>query len=347
MRNLALFTALILSCLIHKLYAQETFESKTALLADRIEQIHKSEKEALKKELEQINQDIEQQKINVTDAEIKKKHLAETHAKNIENQMDTIQIELAELINQKANGKLNSNRVKINDQYTLSWPKEKDSIKKNNGGESRTTTQLVLAGGVNNAFVNQHFAHSDFRYWGSHFYELGITLNTRLSKTSNLLHLKYGLTFQYNNLRATDNRYFQETNNETYLVKNTDHALQESRFRNVYMTFPIHLEFDWTKVETKDGKAVFRTHRSFRAGIGGYVGVNLDTKQFIEYDTPTGYNETIQHNDFNTQNFIYGLSAYVGHKSTSLYVKYDLNALFTSNSFNYHQASLGIRYDFN
>ena len=38
-----------------------------------------------------------------------------------------------------------------------------------------------------------------------------------------------------------------------------------------------------------------------------------------------------QKGDFNVNNFIYGLSAYIGYKETSLYVKYDLNPIFENN----------------
>ncbi len=51
--------------------------------------------------------------------------------------------------------------------------------------------------------------------------------------------------------------------------------------------------------------------------------------------------------DFNTNNFIYGLSAYVGFSEISLYVKYDLNPLFTNNPIKQNNISLGVRFDFN
>ena len=51
--------------------------------------------------------------------------------------------------------------------------------------------------------------------------------------------------------------------------------------------------------------------------------------------------------DFNTSNFIYGLSTYIGYKETSLYLKYDLNPLFTDNAVKQNNVSLGLRFDFN
>jgi hypothetical protein len=36
--------------------------------------------------------------------------------------------------------------------------------------------------------------------------------------------------------------------------------------------------------------------------------------------------------DFNVNNFVYGLSTYIGYKSTSLYLKYDLKPTFKDNA---------------
>jgi hypothetical protein len=51
--------------------------------------------------------------------------------------------------------------------------------------------------------------------------------------------------------------------------------------------------------------------------------------------------------DYNVSNFIYGVSAYIGYKETSLYVKYDLNPLFQDNLVKQNNVSLGVRWDFN
>ncbi|MBC7493558.1 MAG: hypothetical protein H7221_01025, partial [Flavobacterium sp.] len=74
---------------------------------------------------------------------------------------------------------------------------------------------------------------------------------------------------------------------------------------------------------------------------------NLSSRQHIDYDTNGYQNETISTGDFNTSNFIYGTSAYLGYRETSLYLKYDLNPLFTSNVIRQNNISLGIRFDFN
>jgi hypothetical protein len=109
----------------------------------------------------------------------------------------------------------------------------------------KTTSQFVFAMGLNNAILeNGNIENSDFRVWGSHFYEWGLTYNTRIFKNHNLVHAKYGFSVMYNNLRPTDNQYFVKNGDQTYLATSTFN-LEESRLRNVYLTAPFHLEFDF------------------------------------------------------------------------------------------------------
>ena len=212
----------------------------------------------------------------------------------------------------------------------------------------RTTSQFVFAFGLNNAIPKDgDLENSDFRVWGSHFYEWGLTYNTRIFKKHNLLHAKYGLSVMYNNLRPTDNRYFQKNGDQT-LLATSSFDLQESRLRNVYLAIPFHLEFDFSPKKTsKDGaSSYFRTHESIRLGIGGYGGVRIKSKQLIHYEENGDKEKTKQKGDFNVTDFNYGLSSYIGYKAISLYCKYDMNQLFKNNG-DLNNVSLGLRWDFN
>jgi hypothetical protein len=152
----------------------------------------------------------------------------------------------------------------------------------------------------------------------------------------------------YNNLRPTDNLLFVKNGNQTEL-QTAAVDLKESRFRNVQLVFPAHLEFDFTpKKLSKDGtKTYYRTHESFRVGLGGYGGFNLKSKQITRYELDGDKTKDKQKGDFNTSNFVYGLSGYIGYGQTSLYVKYDINPLFKDNAVDQNNISLGLRFDFN
>jgi hypothetical protein len=350
MRNFTIYLALAACLFASKITAQETFEAKARQIAEKIEKITKDEKESLKIEIEEVNKQFENGTITKAQADDKKKKLAEARALIIENKVAVTQEELKELVQQKVNGKIassdksDSSRVKIG-RISINFKNDTVSYSKTYK-ERRTTSQFVFAAGLNNVVTDGDIENSDFRFWGSHFYEWGLTYNTRIARNSNLLHLKYGMSVMYNNLRPTNDRLFVVNGSQTNL-EDSGLNLKESRFRNVYLVAPLHLEFDFSGKTVKDDKTYFRTHQAFRMGLGGYAGVRVKSKQILKYEIDDIDIKEKMKGDFNSSNFIYGLSAYIGYKETSLYVKYDLNPLFRDNAVKQNNVSLGVRFDFN
>ncbi|MBL0014344.1 MAG: hypothetical protein IPP30_11775 [Flavobacterium sp.] len=344
MRNFTFYLAGILILFLTQVYGQETFESRARNIAFKIESITKEEKLALKDEVEAVNIELEKNQITKEQADEKKAKLAEVRAKNIETRVAEMQVQLNDLVQEKVDGKIKEEDSTR--RYTFTFPNMKVKDKFRNG-ESRTTSQFVFAFGLNNLATNKAVANSDYRYWGSHFYEWGVTWNTRILKNTNLLHAKYGMSLMYNNLRPTENRYFVENGNQTNLEVSATH-LSDSRFRNVYLVVPMHLEFDFSGKTQKDDRTIFRTHQSFRVGLGGYIGGNIKSKQILCYEDENG-NDVRQKSkgDYNVNDLIYGASAYIGYKELSLYAKYDLSPLFRNNVVDQNNVSLGLRFDFN
>lgn len=345
MRNITIYLALLLGFFVHKIYGQETFEQRAKSIASRIEKSTKEEKNELKIEIESVNNQLAIGTITKEEAENKKKTLAEARAINIESRVAMEQEALINLVQEQVDGKIKEqDSVK---RYSLFFYGHKiiDGDKVNLSKERRTTSQFVFAFGLNNLLINSKIEDSDYKFIGSHFYELGITHNSRLVKNNNLLHAKYGMSLMYNNLRPTENRSFFVNGDQTNLEVNAN-SLKDSRFRNVYLVAPIHLEFDFTGDKTNNGKVHYKTHQNFRLGIGGYAGIRLKSKQIIIYGADLSAKERTR-GDFNSSNFIYGLSSYIGYKETSLYVKYDLNPFFKDNIIKQNNISLGIRFDLN
>lgn len=363
MKNFTIYLVLALCLFLAKAQAQETFEMRVRNVANKIEKATKEEKAALKIEVEEVNVQLEQGKISTAQADEQKKTLAEARAKNIETRVAEYQKELNEIVQLKVDEKIVSNSSS-NDSIQIKGKKYKvtytttDStyidIKgmkrrydiRRNRNESRTTSQFVFATGINNLVTNGAVANSNFRYMGSHFYEWGLTWNTRIAKENNLLHFKYGVSVMYNNLRPTENRLFVDNGTTTDLETNPIN-MRDSRFRNVNIVVPLHLEFDFSGKTVRDGKTYFNTHKSFRFGIGGFAGVNVKSKQIICYDIDGYESRNVTKGSFNANDFIYGMSTYIGYKSTSLYLKYDLSPLFKDNPIKQNNISLGVRFDFN
>ena len=375
MQKIIIYTVILVVSLLSKVVAQEkTFDKQVKEIASNIELITNKEKSNLKVEVEAIDLQVKEGKITLEKGKELKQKVAEECAKNIENKIAIEEAKLAQLVQDKVDGKITVSEEKLKKGGTtiILGSNRNDSIGKNKTeinlttmkvyrGEhnkferksKRTTSQFVFAFGLNNAIPEvKDIVNSDFRVWGSHFYEWGLTYNTRLFKNHNLVHAKYGFSVMYNNLRPTDNRYFVKNGNQTYLVT-SNFDLEESRLRNVYFTAPFHLEFDFTpKKYSKDGtKSYFRTHESIRLGIGGYAGVRIKSKQLLRYEVDGDKEKNKQKGDFNVSDFNYGLSTYIGYRATSLYFKYDMNPMFkknsNSNNVPLNNVSLGIRFDFN
>ena len=346
MQKIIFYVAVSLCLFVSKVVAQETFEQRAKIIAQNIENITKEEKQALKEKVDVINQDLENKKITVEEADQKKIAAANWHSKNIEERVAMEQAKLNDLVQEKVEGKINdTTKTKKRNRFSISI--SGDDLNEQ-GREKRTTTQFVLASGFNNLVTKGAVANSDFGYMRSVFFEWGLTKRTRLGKEASPLHLKYGLSFMYNIIAPTDNRYFvdngKETVMETYPV---ELRKKDSYFKNVYLALPVHLEFDFSKKTTKDGTTYYKSHNGFRFGVGGFAGYNTNSKQFLSYKIDGYKIKEKQKGDWNVNEWNYGLSTYVGWKETSLYLKYDLNPLFENNAVDQHNVSLGIRFDLN
>ena len=349
MRNLIIYLAVFLCGLASNLYAQDTFESRAKAIALNIEKITKEEKKTLKKQVEEVNIELDKNIISKQQADEKKMQLATTSASTIENRISFEESKLSELVKERVEGRISSlDTVK---KFGRTYGKGikvhvgvKDTIQRS---EKRTTSQLVFATGVNNLVTDGMIARSDFKYLGSHFYEWGLTYNTRIAKNSNIAHIKYGVSLQYNNLRPTNNRYYQTLGDQTVLQTGSVY-LKDSRFRNVNLVMPVHFELDFSKSKMVNDKKIFKSHKGFRIGFGGFAGVNLKTKQILKFDDAFGNSVTQRSKgSYNTNDFVYGLSSYIGLGEVSLYAKYDLNPLFKDNIAKQNNISLGVRFDLN
>ncbi|RZJ71513.1 MAG: hypothetical protein EOO45_11770 [Flavobacterium sp.] len=345
MKTITFYVVALVCLLTTSLSAQETFEKRAETIAKNIEQITKQEKDSLKVEVERVNQMLDKGEINSTEAETRKQQMADLRAKNIETRVALEQQKLEELVKDKVDGRI-ADSPKKKFSFTMGG-NDSDSTKvKEVESFKRTTSQFVFAIGVNRLITDGKMDHDTFK-WRSDFYEWGLTLNTRILKNNNLLHFKYGLSLQYNNLRPEHDQIFEKQGDQTVLV-DSGLDLDVSRLRYVNLVVPMHLEFDFTPKEVNGDKTYFKSHESVRLGVGGYAGLNVKEKQILKYEDEAG-NKVKQKTkgDFNVNDFVYGVSAYLGYGQFALYAKYDLQPLFADNAVDQNNLSLGIRFDFN
>jgi len=345
MKTITFYVVALLCLCATKLCAQ-TFSQRANAIGDKIELITKQQKDSLKTEVEAVNVQLEKKEITTAQADAKKQELAQKRANTIETLVAVEQQKLDDLVKDKVDGKIeeNTNGRRFAISYDKNFHSVKDSIRKQYEFK-RTQSQFVFALGVNR-LMNDGSADKNFK-WRSDFYEWGVSWNTRILKENNLLHAKYGLSLQYNNLRPDGNKVFAKDGGQTILV-DAGRNIDVARLRYVNLVVPAHLEFDFTKKKMNGDKTYYPIENSFRLGIGGYVGVNVKEKQIIKYNDDNGNDvKDRTKGDFNVNDFVYGLSAYVGYGEFSLYAKYDLQPVFSNNEIDQNNLSLGIRFDFN
>lgn len=362
---------LVLLCATITQSQEKTFEKEVSKISKRIENITKQQKDSLKTKVIAIDKRLEKGEITKDTADSLKKEVAAYHARKIEKLVGEQEKLLQILVQDKTNGKIAASDEIITDEdedntfsignkvFRLNIS-EGDLEERNNRRQERwrfknkkqrtTTTQFVFAMGVNNVLNDNDLStlnDSEYEFWRSRFYELGFTWKTRFTREPSKLYFKYGVSFLWNNLRLKNNQQHVKNGDITNIETRIDEVLTESRLRHVQMNFPVHLEWDFSKNKTyNDGRVRDRTNRSVRFGIGGFVGFKLGTRQYLEYNDLNGVDvEEVQFDNFNMNTVNYGLSSYIGYKSTSFYVKYDMNPLFKNSDT--RNISMGIRLDLN
>ncbi len=347
-------TLVAVTFFVQILNAQEvTNTDKIEKLKAQKEVIISAEKEALKKEVEAINERLDNNEITREEAQKLKEEAAQIHALNIENGIAILDNRIA-LLERNGTESLGTDTNKITIGLGAKDPDDGDvifGINFRSGGEEkikydrRTSSNLVIAFGLNNAIVDgQSLDDSDYRILGSRFFEIGWAWKTRVFKNSNFLRLRYGISYTSNGLKPTDNRYFVVNGDQTELEE-FPLELSKSKFRMDNIVAPLHFEFGPSRVVQTEKSIRYYTDRKFRIGLGGYIGANISTRQKLKYRENGNRIKDKIKRDYNTSDLIYGLSTYIGFGDMSLYAKYDLSPIFRNAEIEQNNVSLGLRFD--
>lgn len=333
-------------------HAQETQTGST----QKIEQVNtlkekivQTEKEALKTTVENVNSRLSNGEITEAEAENLKQSAAQKHALNIENKLAILENKMALMdrnpeiepdIEDDNGFMLRIGTSDEDDDVIYLGPKNKKRKY-----DKRTTSDFVFAFGLNNVITKgESLEDSNFKVAGSRFAELGWAWKTRVFDNTNWLRIKYGISFQFNGLKPTDNRFFVANGEVTDLEVYPQH-LKKSKFRMDNLVVPLHFEFGPSKKIESDDYFRYSTANKLTIGLGGYAGINLSTRQKLKFEEDGEDRKLKLKANYNTNNFIYGLSGYIGWQGIAAYVKYDLNTIFKNNLVDQRNVSLGLRFD--
>lgn len=310
------------------------------VLKKQKETIVSEEKEALRIKIETINQKLAAKEISMEKADQLKEEAAKKHALNIENRIAIIDNKIALLDRNDEDYNSDSDNT-----FILRIGRDNKEPKKEVFKDDRTTSTIVLAAGFNNALKDgQSLNDSDFKIGGSRFFEIGWAWKTRVFENSNWLRFKYGVSFQFNGLKPKGNRIFVE-NGELTELEEFDLNLNKSKFRMDNVVVPIHFEFGPSSRTEKDGNVRFSSYKKFKIGLGGFAGFNLGERQKLKFEVDGDKEKDKLKGDYNTNDLVYGLSGYLGWGGTAVYLKYDLNPIFSEPNADLNNVSLGLRFD--
>lgn len=340
MKQIYIILPLLLSFLyVSNVLGQDGYERRIENLIAEKDKVVRHEKDALKIEVEEINHRLKEGDITKSEADEEKKTAAAKRALNIENRIAIIDNEIELLERNK--GEV-ANRSYEDDYWFDRWWNDDDPPVKY---DRRTYFDLVLAFGLNNALIDgQSLENTPYKVWGSRFFEIGLAWRTRVFKNTNLLRIHYGLSFQFNGLKPENNQYFVTNNGQTELEE-FQYELVKSKFRMDNLVFPVHFEFGPSRFSQSVKKVRYHIRHQFRVGIGVFGGFNMSARQKLKYYGDGQKVKAKLKRGYNTSNFIYGLSAYMGVGCAQLYIKYDLNPIFKDATIDQHNISLGLRFD--
>jgi hypothetical protein len=357
MRTITIYLASIILVLsVSIANAQETASvnnnsEKIEILKELKEKIKTEEREFLKEEVEAINNRLENGEITESEANNLKQEVAKNRALNIENRLAIVDNKMA-LLERNTDVSMVSNDDEPGLRISFGGSDSDDKVfrigrwkNKPKKYDRRTTSDMVLAFGLNNAIIEgENFDDSPYKLGGSRFFEIGWAWKTRVFKNSNFLRLKYGYSFQINGLKPKDNMYFVQDGNQT-LLEEFPTELKKSKLSITNLVFPVHFEFGPSKRIDRDSYFRYSTRNQFKIGIGGYAGFNIGTRQKLKYSVDGDNIKDKIKRSFNATSLVYGLSGYVAFDDTALYVKYDLSPMFKDQPIKQNNISLGVRFD--
>lgn len=330
------------------------FNKEVKNIAVKIQNSTVEEKESLKVKVDSLNVLVENKKLTEEEAQLIKNKLATESSTRLEETINRLNDSLSKSVQSHVQYSIKSGQLYETPDQTeygssinigrRNYIQRGTKIK----GDRRNQFQLQFAYGMSNLATDGAFANSDLRYVPSNFIQWGFNINRRLLKDSNLLHLRYGVLFEYNNLKPTEHRYFQQQPYGQVMIVDHDKDLRKSRLAIRSIQIPVYLEFDLSKsqIDEKTGRTYFRSQQTWRFGVGGFMNINRkDTYQVYRYTDEGHEFRTKEKAALDINKVRYGVGAYVGNGDWSLFAQYELTPMFKHNDVKQNMWSFGVRLD--
>ena len=344
---------IVLSMLSFTTLAQEDYQKEIENLRQQKQEIEIQEREALKEEVESINKRLEQGSITPEEAKLLKESAAKTRALNIEDRQDIIDSRIAllernkgELMDENENQNIWEEGVGVTVNVGDEEVEIFDSKNTFHKYDRRTYSNFIIAFGLNNAIPEGGSLNdSPYNAWRSRYFEIGWAWRTRVFNNSNFMRFHYGLSFTFNGLRNTDNLYYTQ-NGEGEIIRDVfPTSLSKSKLRTDNLIIPLHFEFGPSRKTETETRVRYSIRRQLRIGVGGYGGINLGTRQKLKYRVDGQRIKEKSAGIFDPNQFVYGLSGWIGIGCVQFNVRYDLQTILKNTDVQEKNISFGLRFE--
>ena len=356
MFKIKLFAAfVVLLSIVQPVTAQETEVEMTPAVKARLERLEEEkermieeERSHLKEKVAEIDDMLEDGRISPEEAQQKKEEAAEKTAQNIENRTAILDNKIALVKRGEFVGTSDGIiEIDLKDEED-EWVRfvgfgDCFPCSRHKPYDKRTSSDLVIAAGINNAFVDGgSLDDSPYRIGGSKFFEIGWQFKTRVFDESNWLRFVYGVNLQFNGFKPEDDRYFVREGDLTTLEPFPGN-LDKSKLRMDNIVVPLYFEMGPSRRIDRGDYFRYSIRRKFRIGLGGYFGLNYSTRHKLKYKIDGERVKEKIKNSYNTSNTIYGLAGYVGFGDLTFYTRYELNTIFKDPNPDQHNIAFGLR----
>ncbi|MEQ8926153.1 MAG: hypothetical protein RLO81_10095 [Fulvivirga sp.] len=213
-------------------------------------------------------------------------------------------------------------------------------VKKRGSGTTRHLINFDI--GTNNYLTDGKFPEeSDAQYavrpWGSWYVGINSIYQTTVSDR---FYIEWGPGISWYNFKFQDDRTrITEVDGVTTFIQDPDFTrdYKKSKLTASFINFTAvpMLQFgqkrerrtsnfsswsDWNKIN------IGRSYGGFRMGVGGYAGFRLGSHSKVKLE---GGDKDKERDNFNLNNFRYGVRVQMGFRGTDLFFNYDMNELFT------------------
>jgi|SRR5699024_2147075 len=177
-------------------------------------------------------------------------------------------------------------------------------------------------------------------------FELGLMMEftSMLSKKDPRWRLAYGMHLEGRYIGLKNNQILVDENDVTVLEEFPD-KLKKSRFEVVNLLFPVHIEFGNPPI-TKRYKddSYYSFNEKLKGGIGGFIGAKIFSSMNYKFDNNGKFDKISRQRSYNTENLLYGISAYIQYDAFRIFSRINLNDMFKQAEVNGQGFVVGVNF---